>query len=671
MRPGKTIVSILIFGILLGIYLADQKRMAKQRDAKEQSERLFTAEVANIERVVLDNENGHFVLERRGDKTEAKAKAEAKEKEPGEWWLVEPISARADREQVDPMLENLRGAKRRNSFAPKAGGLAAYGLEKPAVRVELDIRESGKAANKVRIAFGTPAAQNYQVYAQVEGEKDIFTLSDYSKRQCDKNLFALRDKSILAAPPEKATRLEIAIAPEKSDQSDRSNKPDKSSPSPSRILVLERSAASADSRWRLEPGGRAADTSAVEELLRTINTTRATRIVDQPTSSAAELGLTRETARAIVTVALGSSSSASSSSSPASEPRTLLIGRAEPGTTAGMFCRIEGESRLLVTRASFLADLQKEPKDLRDRAMAGFEADDIRTITIRSPRYHVVLERSKPGADWTFADPPGDAPVSQKKAAQLANNFASLRAKSFLAEGDAVSDEQSAAWGFLKPMLKIGVTTFDDPTTRGFVFGDPEGKEGTVYTQRLGDSAFLSVDFARVNDFFKVRPDLEDRTFVRFDPDKVQRMRLDLDTNAGPITLEFKRRKASWQARANDGAARTVDSFEVASFLDDIRDMEYVDLFTPDASDATRGGLEKPAVRVSLMDEDGAELGHLVIGGRQGLRQVMSAPGGSYLVSLAMTEGFTRSLETLLDRFGKAPPEQLRGTEGKGEGDKK
>jgi hypothetical protein len=104
--------------------------MAKQRDAKEQSERLFTAEVANIERVVLDNENGHFVLERRGDKTEAKAKAEAKEKEPGEWWLVEPISARADREQVDPMLENLRGAKRRNSFAPKAGGLAAYGLEK-------------------------------------------------------------------------------------------------------------------------------------------------------------------------------------------------------------------------------------------------------------------------------------------------------------------------------------------------------------------------------------------------------------------------------------------------------------------------------------------------------------------------------------------------------------
>jgi hypothetical protein len=157
----------------------------------------------------------------------------------------------------------------------------------------------------------------------------------------------------------------------------------------------------------------------------------------------------------------------------------------------------------------------------------------------------------------------------------------------------------------------------------------------------------------------------------RFDPDKVQRMRLDLDTNAGPITLEFKRRKASWQARANDGAARTVDSFEVASFLDDIRDMEYVDLFTPDASDATRGGLEKPAVRVSLMDEDGAELGHLVIGGRQGLRQVMSAPGGSYLVSLAMTEGFTRSLETLLDRFGKAPPEQLRGTEGKGEGDKK
>ena len=130
MSVRKTILSILIFLGLLSFYLWDSRRMARQETAKERSERLFNFDIKDIARARLKNANGEFAFERKGD---------------SDWRLTQPIEVRGDKDQIEPMLENLRGAKKRGAFDPQ-GNLKPYGLDDPKMWIEIEGVESAETA---------------------------------------------------------------------------------------------------------------------------------------------------------------------------------------------------------------------------------------------------------------------------------------------------------------------------------------------------------------------------------------------------------------------------------------------------------------------------------------------------------------------------------------------
>ncbi len=615
MSPRKTFLAALVFLALVSLYYTDARRLEYRRVAREQSERLFSFDLAHIQRVHLVNEHGDFVIERRGV---------------NEWWITQPIETKADTDQVEPLLRNLQGAKKRNAFVPE-GDLAPYGLDDPPVRVELAARTNGDTRT-VTILYGDTAHQTYQVYARIEGEPEIFTLSDYSRNQCLKTLYNLRDKSILAAAPGNVRSVKISLN--------------------DRTYALERSAPDTDD-WTLQPAGAAADPQAVNTLLTALDNARAVHIVDSPTTPPAALHTTADTARAVVRVSRFPSEDQPTSPT----EQTVYIGSTTPEAD-GLYTRLEGRDRVSVVRESLLTELDKHPYHFRAKELVNVDPADVAFLSIRGKSRSVAVGRPSTDADWTFASPP-DEPVSKKKMARLLSDLTNDRAKTFLAEPGDFTPERLREWGLDEPSLRVRLSTFDDPTTCGFDIGETNAEEGVVYLHRLADRAVLALDFKRLSDFYKFRDDLVDRTFLHFNPDDVHRVRIELRTSQGPLAYPFTRRAHSWVAETAQGRRVTIQPYDVQAFLQSLQDLEYASVHTPDPEDETRGGLENPAIQIDLLDKDDQLLSRLTVGNRLGYRQIVGSGRNAYVIDLTQTEQLTRDLENLLTRVEQSPPEDV------------
>ncbi len=621
MSTRKTLLAAVVFLALLIVYLLDTQRMARREQLKERSERLIAFDADQIQRAALHNPNGDFLLEQ--------VKGEG-------WKLLKPIHTRADTDQVVPMLQNIAGAKKRNVFTPE-GDLAQYGLKDPKVWIEIAGIESGKPRT-VKILFGDTAAQTYQVYGRIDGGNDLFTLSDYSMKQCEKDLFQLRDKTIVAAAPETIRELDITAA--------------------GRSIQLKRKPAPANA-WTLDPPGANADPTAVDNLLRTLRNTKATKIFDDATTPAAALDLTPEAARAIVRVVSGSAEQTNASTAPATGTVTLLLGK-KPPDGDGLYCRIENDPRLFVVRETLLGDLSKDPRELRDRKILEVADADVAALIIRAPAKSVEVTRTAKDAPWAFA-PAETRKVSQQKVNRLLADVTALHAKEFLADAGGTTTLKLPEWGLTEPSLELRVKTFDSTTTHGFDVGDTNTDSGIVYVRRLSDGAVVGLDFKRLSDFHKFHEEIEDRTFVQFNTPDVSQLRIELQGPQGAVTYDFTKRKSSWAAQTSAGRKVTVQPFDVQQFLQELTELEYADPYAPEAGDATRGGLASPTVRITALDASGKELAQLSIGERKGFRRVMGTPAAEYVVDLTNTDRVSRGLYTLLSRVEQAPPEGLLG----------
>jgi len=123
----------------------------------------------------------------------------------GEWQIIVPKPLRADQNTVSSMLSTVSSLNSERVVEDKASNLKAYGLEQPALQVE--IGEKGGKSQKLVIGDDTPASSG--VYAMLAGDSRVFTMSSYNKTSLDKNLNDLRDKRLLTVNSDKISRVEL------------------------------------------------------------------------------------------------------------------------------------------------------------------------------------------------------------------------------------------------------------------------------------------------------------------------------------------------------------------------------------------------------------------------------------------------------------------------------
>jgi len=122
----------------------------------------------------------------------------------GDWQITAPKPLRADQSAVTGILSDVSALNSERLVDDKAANLAPYGLDQPAL--ELDLTEKNHQSQKLLIGNNTPTGS---VYAALANDPRVFTIASYSKTSLDKGLNDLRDKRLLPVNADKVSQIEL------------------------------------------------------------------------------------------------------------------------------------------------------------------------------------------------------------------------------------------------------------------------------------------------------------------------------------------------------------------------------------------------------------------------------------------------------------------------------
>ena len=111
----------------------------------------------------------------------------------GKWAITQPLTAQANQSAVDSLVSSLTLAKIERSLLPSGDDMKSFGLEEPAVTVEIKL----KSGETQTLKLGAKDFSGLSAYAQVGDSKEVSLVPASVLTNSDKSLGDLRDKAIL------------------------------------------------------------------------------------------------------------------------------------------------------------------------------------------------------------------------------------------------------------------------------------------------------------------------------------------------------------------------------------------------------------------------------------------------------------------------------------------
>jgi len=259
MTPRRLIPYVVIFLILAGTYAGLRWRQERQVARDEQAKKVFHLKETDISDLSLVRGKDEVRLVKK-DKL---------------WHLTAPLNTKADQTTVDSMLTALvRLHKERDLGVEKA--LKPFGLDKPGLVVKFTAQGQ---PHQLAIGAKVPGGESY--YALKDQDPHLLMVTRGSKDSLDRQVLALRDKTLLSFISGEVKGLKIKSGKEAVD--------------------LEKTGGQTW-RWVGRPDFRVRG-DRVEKLLRDLHLGRAKNFLEEPPGNLAALGLvpSRQTAITVVT----------------------------------------------------------------------------------------------------------------------------------------------------------------------------------------------------------------------------------------------------------------------------------------------------------------------------------------------------------------------------------
>jgi hypothetical protein len=394
----KPTLILLLCAIALGVgvYYFDYKRSLNPKPAEDAPKPAFTFQASDVKsltisRPILASEPSlHFELRN------------------GAWQIVQPIETEADQSALEGIVNDIANAKIAQSEPGTPDRLKAFGLDSPAVSLEIQLQNGSKHT----VLLGNKDFSGVSAYSIVDGGKSVSLLPESLLGSVDKSLDNLRDHTVLhiSSTDAKSFTLknksgEIAAARDKTD-------------------------------WKFsKPSAALADPDAVNALLTAIGSAKTTGVASETPTDLPKYGLA---APAITFTAVNDKGGT----------WTLTVGKKEGEE---YFARDASRPMIFRINQDAYNKLAEAYADLRDKKLVHFDPTAIDHVEIRGANGTIDITR-KSAEDWTF-----DAPADQKgKAAGIWKIFTPLSE----AKGDEVLDHPPAdlAAKVAKPALEIDLT---------------------------------------------------------------------------------------------------------------------------------------------------------------------------------------------------------------------
>ncbi|HLC40274.1 MAG TPA: DUF4340 domain-containing protein [Methylomirabilota bacterium] len=552
MRWRTTLILALLFAGAAGFYYLYEIRMAPEREKiAAQKGRLFEAEVKDVEAVAMKRKEGSLRLRREGDG----------------WLIVEPISAKADKEPVESMVASLVTAKVEREVDPNPSKLSDFGLESPVV--ELTISVKGKS-DPLTLLLGERSPTRSWVYGKTKEKPAVVLLSDTVLRDAAKKVDELRDKTILSLDRSAVTGLEVK----------------------SRGVELSAEAGGA-SEWRMvKPRHLPADRDRIVDLIDKVQFTKVKEFVTDSAKSLTQYGLDQPTE---VTFWTGKEKDRTA--------KTLLIGALD-SKKKGVYAKRAGEPSVFLVEEEIWKLIPKSVTELREKNLIALNRDKVEQIALESPKGRVLLV--KEGGQWVIREPE-KLKADETEVNKLLSTAQGLKAEEFIGE-DAAAVSRVLA----KPELRLAFTEQGAPAPKVLLLAQARDR-GKAYAGLAGQGPLALVTSSALSDLAKSPTDLRDRSLLGFfDHRDVKKIQL---KTGGQLILIERKGEEEWRlVEPKKGAAR---ASKITELLWNLRTAKWSEIVSPNGEDPARFGLDAPTSEISLWKADGSEIGTLIVGRKE------------------------------------------------------
>lgn len=325
MIPRRLLPYLALLLVLLGLYFGLTWRQARQEAEKIEAKKVFQVKEGEISELAL----------LRGTEKVRLAKKD------GEWWLSKPLKMRADQAVVTSMLFTLASLNKERDLKSDVD-LKAFGLDKPAL-----ILEFSAPGKKGRLVVGgdTPGKLGFYAYKD-QDPGHLLVISTGNKASLDRDLAALRDKTIFAYAPEKAKSLMVKTG-------GATVQLEKTAPASWRLLGREKFPVRGD---------------RVEELLRFLHAARVKDFVADAPKDLTPYGLAPPLGEVAVLQD--------------KEPERLMLGGKAKG---GEYARKAPDGPVVLTDKDLLGHITKTLSALEDRRLWRGQATEVRKVVWGPP----------------------------------------------------------------------------------------------------------------------------------------------------------------------------------------------------------------------------------------------------------------------------------------------
>lgn len=419
----KKIAALFAIFLALGLFVYFYE--IKGREAREEAEKLEESllrvkqdEITGVE--IIHPEKETVVLEREGE----------------QWVIKQPIEFVAGRSEVDSLLRNLQEARRERTFPEGAAEAEEYGLDEP--RLTLKIRT---AQGEKILLVGNEDFRGLNVYAQLQGEPQVFITSDSIYNTADKEVTEWRSKEVLSLESDRVQAIEITR-------------------SSGEVKLAKK-----DGNWFLEaPLQDTADQGAVRSLLSSLESAEAQEFVSETAQNLKAHGL--EPPQTVVRLRQEGED----------RWRTLHLGNKRDET---YLARNPERSPVFTVREDLHEKLTQDVWALRNKEVLDIDQDQITELSIRRGEQELVLKRDQ--YRWIIQQP-----ETHKDKEAMAHVFwYPMDDMKF----ETIQDgPQRSGNSFPEPQVQVGVS-LQDGTTRTYDFahqGDQYvarsdvGRQGTI-----------------------------------------------------------------------------------------------------------------------------------------------------------------------------------------------
>jgi len=423
MGRGRSTLILLVLALGFGgyLYFIDSKRPVTDEAAKK---KVFSYESDKINQLQIKSGTGEVTALRKDAN--------------GDWTIVQPAQAPADRNSVSDVVTNLANLEEDRVVDENASDLKAYGLAEP--RIDVTFHVEGEKEPK-RILIGDKTPTNMGLYAKLPSNNRVFLVGNTLDTTLNKSTFDFRDKAALKFEQDKVTSIDLS--------------------SSTQAIRLEKTG----DDWRLvKPIQAPADFVSVNGLLGQLQSAQMAALKDRPEDlkDLKQYGLDKP--EMVATLGMGGSNV------------RLELGRA--ADAGSVWVRDPSRAAIFSINNGVADELKKKPQDFRRKEVFDFRPFNTTRFEITRGKDTRAFERVK-GTGENAVDTwkqvaPAEKIVDASNLEGALLEFSNLRAESFV-------DRAGAATGHTSPTAVIAVKFDDGKKEERVTFGTAGG--GTFATR--------------------------------------------------------------------------------------------------------------------------------------------------------------------------------------------